>query len=207
MTAFDITDMLAPKSDQLDAVDLLGGPQTFTISSVSRHNADQPLNIHLAEFPRVWRPSKSMRRVLAAIWGTDANAYVGRRLTLFCDPDVEFGGAKVGGSRISHMSHMDKPRQVPLLIKKGRSGMFTVKPLADAPTGPTPADVAAAPDVDALRAMYRAASPEVRKQITARVAELTPPEPEPEPDVPFRDTPPETDTADPFSPDDPWSNQ
>ena len=27
----DITDTLAPNSDQLDAVDLLGGPRTFTI--------------------------------------------------------------------------------------------------------------------------------------------------------------------------------
>ena len=32
MTAdFDMSDTIAPKSDQLDAVDLLGGDRTFTI--------------------------------------------------------------------------------------------------------------------------------------------------------------------------------
>ena len=70
----DISDTLAPTSDQLDAVDLLGGPQTFTVSGVSRGSAEQPVNIDLAEFPRPWRPGKSMRRVLVACWGPDASA-------------------------------------------------------------------------------------------------------------------------------------
>ena len=65
----DMTESLAAKSDQLDAVDLLSGPRTFTIESVSKHNAEQPFNFHLTDFPRVWRPGKSMRRVIAAAWG------------------------------------------------------------------------------------------------------------------------------------------
>lgn len=129
----DMTESLAPKSDQLDAVDLLGGPRTFTIEKVTKHNAEQPFNFHLAEFPRVWRPGKSMRRVIVAAWGGKTSAYVGQRITLYCDPAVEFGGAAVGGTRISHMSGIDKPLKVPLLIKKGRSAMFTVQPLPDAP--------------------------------------------------------------------------
>jgi len=125
----DISDTLAPKSDQLDAVDLLGGARTFTIERVSRGTAEQPVNIHLAEFPRPWRPSKSMRRVLAASWGVDASVYVGRRIQLYCDPDVEYGGQAVGGTRIAALSHLDKPKQVPLLVKRGRSAIFTVQPL------------------------------------------------------------------------------
>ena len=129
-----MTESLAPKSDQLDAVDLAAsGPRTFTIEKVSRHNAEQPFNFHLAEFPRVWRPGKSMRRVIAAAWGTDASKYVGRRVTLYCDPSVQFGGELTGGTRISHLSHIDKPLRVPLLIKRGKSAMFTVQPLKDAP--------------------------------------------------------------------------
>jgi len=145
----DMTDSLAPKSDQLDAVDLLGGPRTFTIERVSKYNAEQPFNFHLADFPRVWRPGKSMRRVIVAAWGGKTTAYVGQRVTLYCDPSVEFGGAAVGGSRISHMSGIDKPLKVPLLIKKGRSAMFTVQPLPDAaptqaaPSNEIPADVVA----------------------------------------------------------------
>lgn len=135
----DLTDTLAPNSDQLDAVDLLAGPRTFTIARVSAGNAEQPVNIHLAEFDRPWRPGKSMRRVLVACWGADASAYVGRRVTLFCDPDVKFGGEAVGGTRISALSHLDKPRTIPLLVTRGRSAPYKVLPLSgDAPAAPPP---------------------------------------------------------------------
>lgn len=129
----DISETLAPNSDQLDAVDLLGGPQTFTITKVSKGKEDQPVNIHLAEFPRVWRPGKSMRRVLAACWGTDASVWAGRRVTLYCDPEVMFGKEKTGGTRISHLSHIDKPKAIPLLVSRGKSATFRVDPLPDAP--------------------------------------------------------------------------
>lgn len=160
----DLTDSIAPKSDQLDAVDLLSGPRTFTIEKVSKNNVEQPFNFHLTEFPRVWRPGKSMRRVIVAAWGPDASKYVGQRITLYCDNTVQFGGEAVGGSRISHMSGIDKPLRVPLLIKRGKSSIFTVQPLA---AEPQPAPVSApdwaaeadliAGNVDALRALWNAA--------------------------------------------------
>ena len=137
MTAFDISDTLAPNSDQLDAVDLLGGSRVFTIKGVSKGSSEQPVQIALAEFPRPWRPGKSMRRVLVACWGPDASAYVGRRVELFCDPYVQYGGKAVGGTRIAALSHLDGPKQVPLLITRGKSAMFTVQPLKDdAPPAP-----------------------------------------------------------------------
>ena len=129
----DMTESLAPKSDQLDAIDLVSGPRTFTIENVTKHNADQPFNFHLAEFPRVWRPGKSMRRVIAAAWGTKTSAYIGQRVTLYCDPSVQFGNDVTGGTRISHMTGIDKPLKVPLLVKRGKSALFTVQPLPDAP--------------------------------------------------------------------------
>lgn len=136
----DMTESLAPKSDQIDAIDLVAGPRTFTIEKVTKHNVEQPFNFHLAEFDRVWRPGKSMRRVIAAAWGVDASKYAGQRVTLYCDNSVEFGGAAVGGTRISHMTGIDKPLKVPLLIKKGRSAIFTVQPLKEAPPAPKQAD-------------------------------------------------------------------
>ncbi len=171
----DITETLTPTSDQLDAVDLLGGPRTFTIAKVSAHNSEQPINVHLDGFPRVWRPGKSMRRVLAAGWGTDAKVWTGRRVTLFCDPTVRFGGQEVGGTRISHMSHIDKPLAVPLLVTRGKSAIFRVQPLKDAPppTEPTPEDVAACSDKETLGGMWRASGPEMRAVIEARVAEMS----------------------------------
>lgn len=127
----NISDTLAPNSDQLDAVDLLGGARTFTVERVSQGNAEQPVQVHLAEFPRPWRPGKSMRRVLASVWGVEAAEWAGRRLTLFCDTSVKFGGEAVGGVRISHMSHLDKPKTIPLLVTRGRSAPYTVQPLKE----------------------------------------------------------------------------
>lgn len=164
----DISDTLAPNSDQLDAVDLMGGPQTFTITKVSKGSAEQPVNIHLAEFPRVWRPGKSMRRVLAACWGTDAEQWTGRRVTLYCDESVRFGSEVVGGTRIAALSHIDKPRSIPLLVSRGKSATFKVQPLPDATPAP-----AVSPEVAALRAEWKDADPERRKVIEAEVAELS----------------------------------
>lgn len=171
----DITDTLAPKSDQLDAVDLLGGPQTFTIESVSSGSAEQPVQVRLVEFPRVWRPSKNMRRVLGFCWGTDASQWAGRRVRLFCDPAVMFGGEKVGGTRISHLSHIDKPKSVPLLVSRGKSQTFTVQPLPDAPDARDwHAEANALTDADALRDLYRQApaDSEARTYIAARANAL-----------------------------------
>lgn len=167
----DISDTLAPKSDQLDAVDLLGGPQVFTVTGVSKGNAEQPVQISLEEFPRVWRPGKSMRRVLAACWGTDASTWTGRRVELYCDPDVQFGGEKVGGTRISRLSGIDKPKSVPLLIKRGKSATFTVAPLPDGGPGLSDAQIAAAVDLAELGAWWKQ-YPARRAAIEARVAEI-----------------------------------
>ena len=162
----DISNTLAPKSDQLDAIDLyLSGPQTFTIKKVGAGKAEQPVSIDLAEFPRVWRPGKSMRRVLVACWGPDASVYIGRRVTLYCDPEVMFGGLVVGGTRISHLSHLDKPRKIPLLVTRGKTEIFVVQPLVEA----------ADDRVANLRREWHAATPERRQAIEAEVAALTVP--------------------------------
>lgn len=174
----DITETLAPKSDQLDAVDLLSGPRIFTIEGATVKTGDeQPVSIRLAEFPRVWRPGKSMRRVLAFCWGPKSAEWAGRRVELYCDPDVKFGGDKVGGTRISRLSHIDGPKSVPLLATHGKAAVFTVHPLPDLPTTdripePTADDVAACTDTDALRLMWQASGPQMRDLISARVAEL-----------------------------------
>ena len=131
---FDLTESIAPKSDQLNAEDLLTGPRTFTITEVRKGSAEQPVDVHLAEFPgRPFKPSKTVRRILVSAWGPDANTYAGRRMTLYRDPAVRFGGMDVGGIRVSHLSDIAKPMTIVLAVSKGKRAPYVVKPLADAP--------------------------------------------------------------------------
>ncbi len=128
----DLTDTIVPKSDQLNAEDLLTGPRTFTVEKVGKGSAEQPVDIHLVEFPgRPFRPSKTVRRILVNAWGPEASAYVGRRMTLYRDPTVKFGGMDVGGIRVSHLSHIDKPVSIALTVSRGKRQPYTVQPLTD----------------------------------------------------------------------------
>lgn len=126
----DITPSLAPKSDQLNADDLMTGPATVTIIDVTAGTSEQPFNFNIAEYPgRPYKPSKSMRRVIAACWGTEASTYNGRQLTLFRNPEIKFGGKKVGGIEISHASDIEGPITVALTRTRGSRNDFTVAPL------------------------------------------------------------------------------
>lgn len=160
MTGFDMTESIAPKSDQLNAEDLLTGPRTFTVAEVKRGTTEQPVDVHLVEFPgRPFKPSKTVRRIMVAAWGADASAYAGKRLTLYRDPAVRFGGMDVGGIRVSHMSHIDKPMTLVLSVSKGKRAPYVIKPLA-ADTPPAAAvpnymdDARAAKDMDEWRKVW-----------------------------------------------------
>ena len=129
----DMTPTIQPKSDQINADDLIGHAITATIISVTKGNAEQPVNVNLEGFDgRPYKPSKSMRRVLVAAWGTDGSKYAGRRLTLFRNPEIMFGKDKVGGIQISHLSHIDKPITLALTVSRGKRATFTVRPLVEA---------------------------------------------------------------------------
>ncbi|NKU37726.1 hypothetical protein [Prescottella equi] len=189
----DLTESIAPKSDQLNAEDLLSGPRTVQIESVTKGSAEQPVNIHLVEFPgRPFRPSKTVRRILVSAWGPDASTYVGRRMSLYRDASVRFGGQEVGGIRVSHLSHIDKRLTLALTVTRGRRTPHVVEPLPDAPRSDVTVDVDsfiaaidAATTKDVLTDLWHQSSslPEddkkrTRARITARVSDLEAPEPE-----------------------------
>lgn len=147
----DMTETIAPRSDQLNADDLIAGPRVVTITAVKRGTPEQPVNIITAEFgpERPYKPSKSMRRVLVAAWGTKAQEYVGRKLIIYRDPDITFGKERVGGIRISAMSDIPAPVTVALTVTRGRRQPFTVEPLREEATKkesrqPSPAALIAA---------------------------------------------------------------
>jgi hypothetical protein len=130
----DLTPTIIPKADQINADDLMTGPRTVTIIEVKKGSAEQPVNIVTEEFgpARPYKPGKSMRRVLVACWGPEASAYVGRKMTLFTDPTIRFGGQAVGGIRIAALSHLDATREINLTVTRGKREPFTVQPLGPA---------------------------------------------------------------------------
>ena len=130
----DMSKVIEPRSDQINADDFMSGPQTFTLEDVSiSPGTEQPVSIRLQGEKKVWRPCKSTSRVLVAAWGPDASKYAGRSVTLYRDPTVKWGGLEVGGIRISHLSHIDKTLVLALTASKGNRKPVTIKPLADVP--------------------------------------------------------------------------
>ena len=151
----DITDSLAANSAQQNYDEYLAGPKTVTVAEVRRGSAEQPVEVHLTEYPgKPFKPAKSVRRVLAAAWGTDASQWSGRRLTIYGDPSVRYGGKEVGGLRVSHVSHIDKPITVALTVTRGKRAPFTVQPLPDAPQPPPAPPVPVFETVDDARDYY-----------------------------------------------------
>lgn len=157
----DISASTAPRTDQQNFDNYLAGPKTLTISEVKAGTAEQPIELHLVEFPgQPYKPSKSMRRVLVSCWGPEASVYSGRRITLYGDPTVRFGSAVVGGLKISHLSNIDKAVKVNLTVTRGKRELFTVQPLpAPAPTRDWLAELKlAGKDLDAISALGSAAN-------------------------------------------------
>jgi hypothetical protein len=169
----DISETLAPKSDQQGFDDYLTGPRTVTIASVEvKVGTEQPVVAELVEYPgRPYKPNKSMRRVLAKAWGPDSDVWIGRRLTLFGNPAVIWAGKPTGGVEISHMSHLDKPLTMPLTASKGKRKNFTVQPLAAPVQRNWSAEIDAA-DIDTLKALWSQAPESFRQTIETRAAQL-----------------------------------
>lgn len=137
----DLTPFIVPKSDQLNADDLIAGPMTIKITGVkATGTAEQPISIYFeGDNGKPYKPCKSMRRVLVQIWGKDGNGYAGRSMTLYRDPQVQFGGMAVGGIRISHMTGIDSDVTMALTATRASKKPFTVRPLkaAASPAGET----------------------------------------------------------------------
>ena len=117
----NLTNTIIPRSDMLNADDLIAGPRTVKITDVQPGTAEMPVHVHYdGENGRPYKPGKSMRRVLVAMWGSDSKAYIGQRITLYNDPTIKFGGAAVGGIRISHATGISETLHLALTETRGK---------------------------------------------------------------------------------------
>lgn len=130
----DMNTVITPKSDQINADDLIGGPMTITVSEVQiKGGQEQPVSIYFEGSSKAFRPCKSMSRVLVQAWGPDANKYKGRSITLYRDPSVKWGGMEVGGIRISHLTDIPNKITMALTATKGQRKPYIVMPLQREP--------------------------------------------------------------------------
>lgn len=126
-----IAKSIVPKSDQLNAEDLLSGPITVTVRDVQQGSADQPIAILIDGGKQPYKPCKTMRKVLVYCWTDQASNWIGKRMTLYADPNVKWAGVAVGGIRISHLSGIDAPISLMLSETRGKRKAYTIQTIAE----------------------------------------------------------------------------
>lgn len=126
----DLSRLVEPKSDQLNADDLLPGAITVNVKDVRLSGAsEQPIIIDIDGGYKPYKPCKSMSRLLMFCWGKNGREWIGRTMTLYNDPTVRWAGVEVGGIRISHLSHIEKAISVALTVTRGKRSPYTVEKL------------------------------------------------------------------------------
>lgn len=169
---FDVSDLrptIVPRSDQLNAEQLLAGPMVLTVTDVRAGSEDQPVVVHYeGDNGRPFKPCKTMRKVLILAWGPDGRQWIGKSMRVYNDTSVRFGGTEVGGIRISHMTDIERDIRVSLTATKGKKALNTVERM-DPPTDAHLSAINAAATEDELRAAYMAAKGSTRDR--SRLAE------------------------------------
>ena len=126
----DMSKTIIPKSDQLNAEDLLLAGVIIKITGVRVISNDQPVSIsYEGDNGKPYKPCKSMCRVLVMVWGDNGENYIGQSLKLYLDKTVKWAGKPVGGIRISHMTGLKEKRTMQLTASKGHKKPYSVEPL------------------------------------------------------------------------------
>lgn len=130
----DMRPVIEARSDQLNADDLVGGPRTIHITKVTVASAgEQRVTVYFeGDNGKPWKPCKSMCRILVEAWGPDSSVYAGKRVTLFRNPKVTFGGIATGGIQVSHVSHVERDFMTSITVTRGKKAPYQVKLLETA---------------------------------------------------------------------------
>jgi hypothetical protein len=166
MDVSNLSFSIVPKSDQLNADQLVGGSLDITVTEVRISSAaDQPVVVHFeGDGGRPYKPCKTMRKVLILAWGPDGRAWRGKSMTLYHDSSVLFGGQAVGGIRISHLSDIPQDIRVSLAATKGKKALHTIGRMQSR-----------VPSLEPLRAEWLTLSSD---DLTAKLAEIRDARPE-----------------------------
>jgi len=126
----DLSHTIQPKSDQLNADDLITGPRIIKITDVTATDGDQPISVSFeGDNGKPYKPCKSMRRVMIFIWGKHSKDWIGQSVELYRDPDVKFGGQAVGGIRIARATGIEKTTEIVLTVTRTKRAPYKIEPL------------------------------------------------------------------------------
>ena len=144
MSIENLSDTITAKSDQLNADDLIHAPRTIKVTGVTRYTGDKGKKAFYLNYEgdtgRPFKPCLSMRRIILYGWGENGSQWIGRSMTLYCDPTVTYGGEERGGVRISAMSDIAKPFKVKIAKNKAQKQEYNIDVLQVAEKSPYPAD-------------------------------------------------------------------
>ena len=136
LTPEDIAAAIAPRSDQLNADDIIGGPITVKIIGERKGDEKQPIVLDIEGWKgKPWKPCKTMSRIMAEVWREDDKPgfapwlWVGQTVTLFRDPTVKMKGDTVGGIRLGGMTGLTKARTFEVTVSRGTKKKLVIQPI------------------------------------------------------------------------------
>ena len=126
----DITEAMKAKSDQLNAMDIMGSPLVIRVRYVDYNpNREQPVWIYFdGDNGKPWRPSKGMIRIIGGAWGKMTEDWIGKYAKLFFEPSVTWAGKEVGGIWVKELSDIpEKGLNFSLALSRTKRIPFPVK--------------------------------------------------------------------------------
>jgi hypothetical protein len=126
------------KGEYISAAEIGERRPTFTIAKVGNVRMDDEKKKKEVDKPVIWFKeidrgfvyNKTAGHSLAAMFGKDDNTWIGKRVTLYADPEVRFGGEQVGGIRIAGSPDIKEEVKVRIKFPKKKPFEVTLTPTA-----------------------------------------------------------------------------
>jgi hypothetical protein len=126
------------KGEHISAAEMGERRPTFTIARITtlrmddekkKREVDKPA-IWFKEIERSWLYCKTSGHSIAAMFGKDDSAWIGKRITLYADPDVRFGSEQVGGIRVAGSPDIEKEIKIRVKFPKKKPIEIVLTPTA-----------------------------------------------------------------------------
>lgn len=136
MTELNARDFIQIKTDQFNYEHFLAGPQTFTVTKIGskKDQGKQRLLVYMEGHEGTpFIPCLGMIKCLSSPdgWGERLSNWIGKRITLFGDSKVVYGGKELGGVRVSHISGIESDYVTKITERRGVRIDYLIKKLED----------------------------------------------------------------------------